>query len=113
MSSVSASSNDSETYSFEILNGSYICNKRSQIFGFDPVEQYFKTFNKKTKTYAPTEVCGGNCKKITEVSDDFEHIFVNVEVVPQTSEEKLEIKIEEKRWVVRVSVIKRGPDQLI
>ena len=79
----SANNNKDQDYSFEIIDGSYICNPISYIFGSDPFERYFKD----------DELCdGGHCVKLNKASKDFKHINVQVEVVHQTIEDKMKIK---------------------
>ena len=87
-----------EEYSFRVLNGNYICNKIEYIFGFDPIEKYFNTYNKKLGKFSPTKVCNGECVKIKNSSQDEDHIFVNVKVAHQTKKEKQELinKMEKK-----------------
>lgn len=85
-------SSSKDMYSFDVIDGTYICNKITDIYGFDPYKRYFGTYDETKKEFAPQKVCGGKCNKIRDVSKDADHIAVNVRVLPQTVAQKNEMK---------------------
>jgi hypothetical protein len=79
-------------YSFDVIDGTYICNKITYIYGFDPYKRHFGTYDETKRQWTRQKICGGKCNKIRDVSKDADHISVNVKVLPQTVHKKNEMK---------------------